>query len=549
MADETIIKDFLVKLGFKQDEAGLKKFTNGVEGATKNVFKMVAAIQGASLSIAAGVAAFSSKLEEMYFASKRAGAGAANLKAVEQAAQNINGAGADALESIQALAQFIRTQPGSVGFLKALGVDALDAKGNMRDMADIFVDVGKAMAKKPYFLAKQQAGMLGISEEALRAMLNPKFQAELKKQQDLLKKSGFDKAAEDANKFSSRIREITLKLEIFAVKIQDALMKKLGVSFESLSIWMDKNGDRLADIISDILITIIELAKILIPAIKWVVEKFIELDKATNGWSTKILLALAGLKMLGAGSLITGILSLATAMGTLAIPILAIAAAAGAGIAIKNWIDSKDPAEEAASLARRSASGKIRKAGSAPSGGNLDPVNFFMGLGWTKDQASGIVANLKAESQMNPNAMQEGTSLSALKKGSNMGYGLGQWDANRRNNFKKWSGKEIYGSSAEEQMQFYHYEMTQGSEQKAGRMLRATQNARQAGDAVSRYNERPRDIEGEAARRGDSAVQISQRTEININGAGDAGATARAVAAEQTRVHEDMSRNLALNLR
>lgn len=562
MADQDVIKEFLVKLGFKSDEASLKKFTNGVENATKNVVKLAASIQAASLTIAAGVTAFASNLEQMYFAAKRAGSGATSLKAIEQAMQNINGSGDDALNSVQALATFIRSQPGSVGFLKAIGVDALDAAGNMRDMTDIMVDVGRAMKNRPYFLAKQQAEMLGINEQTLRGMLDPKFEAQLKKQKDLLNKSGFDKAAEDANKFMEMVRELKTLLQVFAVQVQDALMNKLGVSMKSLADWMRENGANIAKRVAEILITILNLAELIIPAIAWLVDKFMALDKATDGWSTKIILLVGALNMLGAGSLIAGVLSLAGAMGALATPILAIVAAAGAGAAVGTWINSLLPDsvkdkigagvahtlaffgnEEAQTAinqnnpAGRSQSGKIKKAGGGS--GKADPLSFFMGMGWTKEQAAGIVSNLQSESNMDHQASGD----------SGRAYGIAQWHPDRQANFAKWAGKDIRQSTAEDQMRFVNYELTQGAEQKAGRLLRASTNARQAGEIVSRNYERPLQSDTEALKRGDRAVQIAQTTEININGAGDAGATARAVASEQQRVNSDMTRNFNVALR
>ena len=89
-----------------------------------------------------------------------------------------------------------------------------------------------------------------------------------------------------------------------------------------------------------------------------------------------------------------------------------------------------------------------------------------------------------------------------------------------------------------------HYELTQGAERRAGQLLRAAQNAEQAGGIVSRYYERPAAGDFEASRRGAAAVQIAQTTNINVHGSGDPHSTAQAVAGEQGRVVQDMTRNL-----
>ncbi len=529
MADTSIIKEFLVKLGFEQDERGLKKFTDGVTGATKNVVKLVAAIQGAALTIGAGVSAFASNLERMYFAAVKTGSSAKNLQAIGNAAANFGAQSEEALQSVQSLARFMRETPGSEGFLQALGVETRDVNGKLRDTTDIMVDLGKAMQNKPYYMAKQYGDMLGISEDMLRAILNGDFAREVEKQRALLKDSGFDNAAEASHKFMIGLRELQTQLMIFAVEVQKALVEKLGMSMEQINTWVRENMPTIAKRVADVLIAVLNVAETLAPAIGWLIDKFMQMDKATNGWSTKLIVLAGAFAMLGGPAIIAGIMALAGAFGALSVPILAIAAAGFAGWKIGEWINGKLNGEPPATGGgKQSQSGKIRKLGNT-----LDPVNFFMGMGWTKEQAAGIVANLKHESNLNPNAIGD----------NGKAYGVAQWHPDRQANFKKWAGKDIRQSSLEEQLAFVNYELTQGAEKKAGNLLRATNNAQQAGGIVSRYYERPLKEREEALRRGETAVQIAQTTNINVSG-GDPLATGRAVASEQERVNASLTRNL-----
>ena len=134
--------------------------------------------------------------------------------------------------------------------------------------------------------------------------------------------------------------------------------------------------------------------------------------------------------------------------------------------------------------------------------------------------------------------------MNARAKGDNgQAYGIAQWHPDRQAAFQKWSGKNIVGSTQKEQLAFVNYELTQGAESRAGALLRAATNARQAGDVVARYYERPADLEGEASKRGASAVQIAQTTTINVNGASDPVSTAQAVAAAQNSVNASTMRN------
>ena len=118
---------------------------------------------------------------------------------------------------------------------------------------------------------------------------------------------------------------------------------------------------------------------------------------------------------------------------------------------------------------------------------------------------------------------------------------MAQWDLNRQANFLRWAGHDIHGSSDAEQLEFMNYELTKGSEQKAGALLRAANNSVTASNVIFSQYERAGDFSG--SRRAADAFQIAQTTTINVNG-GDAAATGKAVAKEQTRVNQDLIRNL-----
>ncbi len=126
-----------------------------------------------------------------------------------------------------------------------------------------------------------------------------------------------------------------------------------------------------------------------------------------------------------------------------------------------------------------------------------EAMDYFVGQGWTRAQAAGIVANLQAESGFKADAVGDGGRA----------YGIAQWHPDRQANFQKFTGHSIKGSSFEEQLKFVQHELTH-TESAAGNRLKSATSARDAGAAVSRYYERPADREGEASRRGERAEQI-----------------------------------------
>ena len=139
-----------------------------------------------------------------------------------------------------------------------------------------------------------------------------------------------------------------------------------------------------------------------------------------------------------------------------------------------------------------------------------DAVEFFQKQGWTKEQAVGIVANIKRESNFNPNAVGDGGKA----------FGLAQWHPDRQGEFAKLFGKPMQQSSFEEQLAFIHFELTRGKEQRAGNLLRGAQTGYDAAAIVSKHYERPSKRDFEANARGNIADFImgggSTNVETNI---------------------------------
>ena len=107
---------------------------------------------------------------------------------------------------------------------------------------------------------------------------------------------------------------------------------------------------------------------------------------------------------------------------------------------------------------------------------------YLRDLGWTNNQAAGLVGNFQQESgvNLNPSAVSpDGTS-----------YGIAQWTGPRQNIFKQTYGKPIQGTSLKEQLNFVNYELN-NNEKAAGDALRATTTPSQAALVVSNQYERP----------------------------------------------------------
>ena len=130
----------------------------------------------------------------------------------------------------------------------------------------------------------------------------------------------------------------------------------------------------------------------------------------------------------------------------------------------------------------------VARSGATPQSGQTagrgsaeEAMNFFIGRGWTREQAAGIVGNLAHESStFNPNDIGD----------NGRAYGIAQWREPRQADFERWAGRPIRGSTFQQQLEFIQYELTQGKERSAGNRLRQARTAAEAAEIVDVFYER-----------------------------------------------------------
>lgn len=229
------LKDFLISLGFKVDEAGARKFDAVVAGTTLKAIELGVKVEAAALSVVAFTAKIASGLDDLYWASQRTGATVEGIKQIGYAVSQVGGSVDGARGSLENLARFMRNNPGAEGFLNRLGVQTRDASGNMRDMATIFTGVGQRLSSMPYYRANQYAQMLGLDENTLMAMRRGigQFSGEYTA---MAKAIGYnaDVAAVSSNKFMTSLRSFGLMAGMARDKIGSSLADGLAGSLDRL---------------------------------------------------------------------------------------------------------------------------------------------------------------------------------------------------------------------------------------------------------------------------------------------------------------------------
>lgn len=229
------LKDFLISLGFKVDEAGARKFDAVVAGTTLKAIELGVKVEAAALSVMAFTAKIASGLDDLYWASQRTGATVEGIKQIGYAVSQVGGSVDGARGSLENLARFMRNNPGAEGFLNRLGVQTRDASGNMRDMATIFTGVGQRLSSMPYYRANQYAQMLDLDENTLMAMRRGigQFSGEYTA---MAKAIGYnaDVAAVSSNKFMTSLRSFGLMAGMARDKIGSSLADGLAGSLDRL---------------------------------------------------------------------------------------------------------------------------------------------------------------------------------------------------------------------------------------------------------------------------------------------------------------------------
>lgn len=536
-SDSEVIKEFLVSLGVKVDESTIGKFGGLLGDIGKKVFLFASTLTGAATAIEAFVVTMASKMEDLYWASQRLGSSVGAIQDYALGIQNLGGTAEGARASLENLAELIRTNPGYRGFISTLGVNPNQgAVGIMEGLRNSF-------KKMPYFIAAQYAAALGIDERTLWAMMHGQGPVGgARSFSGIYSAAGLnaDKAAEGFQKFMVQIRnleaEFTVLATIMATKLEPVAavivdqMEKAALWFAVASKNIDLSAwNGLAAAVGSLTSALGGLA-VALGAIgnKSIMSDLNDMMKSLTNWTNALTPAVRMIADMLRG----------------------------------DWGAARQDAFEAAINTKYAYDQDVgphrtheQKAGLTPVNGGKPPVgvggrisgwvgnkaqaviDFFQRRGWTVDQAAAIASQAFGESGFNP----------YLYGDSGSAYGMFQLHPDRQANFRRVMGKDIRGSSAEDQMVFADWELHH-TEARAGRAIAAARTAAQAAAAATRFWIRPKNTARDTAIRAgwaNKAVTMTQHTEIHMSGVGG-GATgiAGAIADQQNRVNGDLLRNL-----
>src|ERR1700728_3282910 len=113
MAQADILREFLVQLGFKVDEAQQRKFIDSIEVATVRVAEFALALEAAAVAVVVTVVKMAEGLNKLHFESERTRASVANIKAMEYAYSQLGATADEVASALTNIAQTLRTNPGA----------------------------------------------------------------------------------------------------------------------------------------------------------------------------------------------------------------------------------------------------------------------------------------------------------------------------------------------------------------------------------------------------------------------------------------------------
>ncbi|TXN15877.1 hypothetical protein FV219_01525 [Methylobacterium sp. WL122] len=289
MANE-VLKQFLVSVGFKVDEAGAKRQQEALARTEKQVTSLDRAERDAhaaggkratelaqraeSMATAAriagaGVVAFAAvagaallalgthlqrslgEFDKLYYTAGRTGASVNNIKALGHAFDQTGSSAGRAMAMLESFAKTRRTNPGVDGLIRSLGVST---KGDAADVLGNALDAAKA--KNPYFTAAQIAQQFGISEDDYEHFTRyrkeiGRFREEYKALQKTMGVDG-NETASAANRIARAFGSLHATVEVLGDKLTQVLAPVVERVVNLFRDWVASNPERVEAIMRKI---------------------------------------------------------------------------------------------------------------------------------------------------------------------------------------------------------------------------------------------------------------------------------------------------------
>lgn len=543
-----MIKEFLVGLGFKVDEAGLSKFAEGITSATIRVTALATAATAAAAGIVASVQHIASEYDQLDKLAQQFRTSADAIDEFVDSAKILGLSDDKSIESLKNLDRAIVDTSMGMGRAKLvfedLGIKVTDAAGKLKPTTEVMSELAakfkdmergkqlrvmERLGLDPALLKVFNADLAAISAELQAidkaadfdfetAIVESKafmkiwkeMQQEIEKWKMLFSKAFESVAVKLMPKFRAQIKSITDSMVAFRRRVMENMPKAIEAIMPIINVIM-----RIAE-------AFIKIAARIGQGAMTIISWLLKLNEATGGWAGYILAAAAAWKYLNLSFL-------ATPLGML------LSLAAVVALLIDDFLTFKEGGDSLIDWG--SGFGLVMQGVTAALTGFLAYLALSKAAvvamtiatnAWAA--ATAIANNIMALARTavllfnlvlyaNPIGLVVAAIGALIAAGALL---IANWDTVKAwfasffdwlvqgfNKIAEWGGKVagVFGFG--------------------GGSAPASAPSPQAQAAL-----------------GGNGQNVNQQTQIVVQGSGDPSATARAVAGEQSRVNADMARNM-----
>lgn len=289
-----VLKDFLARLGFEVDEAGAQKFNSALATATTRALAFGAGIQAMAVAAYAAVYKIAEAKSELLALADTVDVPVARIEELGFVAEQ-TGASADALRSSlegvnEALGQAAIGQGGGLETFHRLGISIRDESGQLRDAADVLLEVGDKLKGMDRSKATMFLGQLGVDRK-LVAMLTGDVDGLRQAYREMYQAVGVDadKAAEDSRKFVGEINALKTMLSLVADGVAAIFVGQMGDDVTSFRKMIQENVGKIIPILKTVIDVVLRIGKafgaLTVRLASWVggiIDWFGRLDGATQ---------------------------------------------------------------------------------------------------------------------------------------------------------------------------------------------------------------------------------------------------------------------------
>lgn len=299
MAEGGIIKEFLVALGFKTDEASLQKFGDGIQGATQKAGMLALAVTGVAAGISAGLVKVAEASEALGLLSEKSGASVASLEMLGFVSEQFGVSTDTAKASAEGLGKFLKSLPGAEGFLRSVGVATRDANGTLRDTGEMLFDLGDKIKGMPRWRQEAILGRAGVSSDMIRVLtqdvggLRDTFR-------QMYSVAGVDaqQAAASSREFMNELRTLKTLLGMLTRAISLTFIDRMRGDMQRFRHTVVENFDKIAKVFRFIIDLVLRVAgffgAMASRVIKWVAQILGWFDRLSPG-TQKLIASVLGL--------------------------------------------------------------------------------------------------------------------------------------------------------------------------------------------------------------------------------------------------------------